>query len=263
MIDFEKYFKSIHFEIIDKKDDIYFYGIRNENVYSSKYTNKMDLVFMKYDTDKKSIFHNYTRQYEDLLKTSIHKNIRLLEIGVYKGGSLLGWREYFKNASVIIGIDINPQCKVYENINDNIFVEIGNATDQQFIRQINDKFGPFDIIIDDGSHVNIDVIQSFELLFPLLNNQGLYIVEDTCVFKNPLFNKSEYKNHLEYFSSYIPLINQWNLLDGDKQNNSVDPHQIIKKTDNIFEYSIGNILFGNSMICIKKDVKYNWIKNNQ
>jgi SAM-dependent methyltransferase len=260
MIDFQKYFTIIHFEISTKPDDIYFYGIRNEIPYSPK-INQMDTIFSKYNTDKKSSEHNYTRNYETLLHPYIHKNVRLLEIGVANGGSLQGWREYFRNSSVIVGVDINEKCKGFQSINDNIYVEIGDGTNKLFMESINEKFGPFDIIIDDGSHLNKDVINSFELLFPLLNNNGLYLVEDTCVFKNPNFVKSEYPNHIEYFSKYLPLINQWNLMDGDKKSNSVDPWKIIKTTDNVFEYSIGNILFSNSFICIKKEVKYHWINN--
>jgi hypothetical protein len=34
------------------------------------------------------------------------------------------------------------------------------------------------------------------------------------------------------------------------------------KTDNIFEYSLGDIVFTNAAIIIYKDVKYHWININ-
>src|SRR5262249_42029369 len=38
--------------------------------------------------------------------------------------------------------------------------------------------GPFDIIIDDGSHIPQHVIASFQALFPLLADDGIYVIED-------------------------------------------------------------------------------------
>jgi hypothetical protein len=39
--------------------------------------------------------------------------------------------------------------------------------------------GRFDIIIDDGSHVNGHVIDTFKFLFPRLKDGGIYVIEDT------------------------------------------------------------------------------------
>ena len=59
-------------------------------------------IFNKYDSDKNSKFHNYSRQYEELLKKYRGGDIRLLEIGVHQGESLKIWREAFPNAEKII-----------------------------------------------------------------------------------------------------------------------------------------------------------------
>ena len=37
----------------------------------------------------------------------------------------------------------------------------------------------FHIIIDDGSHINEHVIETFNLLFPKLKDGGVYVIEDT------------------------------------------------------------------------------------
>ncbi len=66
-------------------------------------------------------------------------------------------------------------------------------------------YDSFDIIIDDGSHMNRDVIKSFELLFPLLNDNGIYIVEDTICYKSHHYIDTNYENHLQYFFKYAPL----------------------------------------------------------
>ena len=134
----------------------------------------LDVIFDKYDTDKNTKFHNYTRQYNTLLKDFRDKPIKYLEIGVLNGGSIKAFREAFKNSTCLLGVDIDNRCKNYEDIENNLFIEIGDATDINFVQSITKKYGTFDIILDDGSHRNIDVISSFELLFPLLNDDGIY-----------------------------------------------------------------------------------------
>jgi hypothetical protein len=121
----------------------------------------LETNFSKYPTDKKFDFHNYTRQYESLLRDFRDKPIKYLEIGVFNGGSINAMKETFLNAQRIVGLDIDPRCKKYEDTSKNIFVEIGNATESDFIKKITDKFGTFYIILDDGSNINKDVIQSF------------------------------------------------------------------------------------------------------
>lgn len=220
----------------------------------------LDTIFSKYNTDKNNSFHNYSRQYDKLFSEYRDKQLRYLEIGVYKGESLKAMREVFKNAQVIVGIDINHSCKSYEDEKNNIYVEIGNATDKNFMKTIIDKYGPFDIILDDGSHVNRDVIKSFEFLFPLLNDNGLYIVEDTICYKSDNYIDKSYDNHLQYFFKFTPFLNQWrhDSTNGIKDN-CIDPFKIHKKTRNIFEYSIDKIEYGCSYIAISKKIRSHWI----
>ena len=220
----------------------------------------LDAIFLKHNTDKNSNFHNYTRQYDKLLNGLRDKPIKYLEIGVFNGGSVKAFREVFANSTCILGLDIDTRCKEYENLENNIYIEIGNATDPDFIKNITEKYGTFDVILDDGSHNNRDVIQSFELLFPLLNDDGLYIVEDTICYKSPYYIDANYENHLTYFFKYIPYLNQWRYdsTEGIKDH-CVDPFKINKKTKNVFEYSIDKIEFGCSYIAISKKIRTHWI----
>lgn len=217
-------------------------------------------IFNRHNTDKNSFFHNYTRQYEKLLNDYRDKPIKYLEIGVYNGGSIKASREYFHNSTCILGLDINNDCKKYEDVSNNIFVEIGDATDPDFINKITEKYDKFDIILDDGSHINSDVFKTFELLFPLLNDNGLYIVEDTICYKNNSFIKNNSINHLEYFFNFTKYLNQWRYdsTEGIKDN-CVDPYKIMKKTNNVFEYSIDKIEYGCSYIAIYKKIRSHWI----
>jgi len=219
-----------------------------------------DVIFNKYDTDKNTKFHNYTRQYNTLFKEFRDKPIKYLEIGVFNGGSIKAFKEAFRNSTCIVGLDIDNRCKKYEDIDNNIFIEIGDATNIDFIKSITEKYGTFDVILDDGSHINKDVIKSFELLFPLLNDDGLYIVEDTICYKDNCYIVQSYENHLQYFFNYVKYLNQWrhDSTDGIKDH-CIDPFKIQKKTNNVFEYSIDKIEYGCSYIAIYKKIRTHWI----
>jgi hypothetical protein len=162
---------------------------------------------------------------------------------------------------LLVGIDITPKSKIFEDKSNHIFIEIGNATDPIFIQRLIGMYGRFDVILDDGSHINRDVIKSFELLFPLLNDNGIYVVEDTACYKSPEFIDRAYENHLQYFFNYTRFLNQWRLDSTEGvRDRCVDPYKILKKTDNVFEYSIDKIEYGCSYIAIHKKIRKHWIK---
>ena len=220
-------------------------------------------IFDRHNTDKNSSFHNYCRQYDVLLKQfRERKTIKYLEIGVCNGDSLRAIYESFPNAELIVGIDINQECKIHENSSKNIFVEIGNATSDAVIHEITEKYGHFDIILDDGSHYNQDVIATFELLFPLLNEDGVYIVEDTICYKLPGYQHAQIPHHLSYFTEYIYYLNQSRYDSTDEssiKDHCIDPFKIEKKSANIFECTIDKIEFGCSYIALFKKTRKHWI----
>jgi hypothetical protein len=134
----------------------------------------------KYGTDKIS-GHSYIEHYTTHFADRKNDPVRLLEIGVggYEdpdagGASLRMWRDYFQNGK-IHGIDIHKK-----NISeDRIHVHIGSQTDRGFLHSVVESMGGLDLVVDDGSHVNADVIATFQILFPLLSDNGIYVVEDT------------------------------------------------------------------------------------
>lgn len=103
--------------------------------------------------------------------------IRMLEIGVFAGGSLEIWQDYLGPAATIVGVDITAIA--VENA-PGFDVHIGDQADPDFLRRVAAESGPFDVVIDDGGHQMHQQIASFESLYPLLNDDGLYVVEDTC-----------------------------------------------------------------------------------
>ena len=103
--------------------------------------------------------------------------VKMLEIGVLTGGSLEIWQRYLGPTATIVGADIASLAR--QNAPD-FKIHIGDQADADFLRKMVEKSGPFDIVIDDGGHTFDQQRTSFDVLYPLLNDGGVYIVEDIC-----------------------------------------------------------------------------------
>lgn len=166
----------------------------------------LDKIAIKYGTDKSSLIHNYCNKYEKHLPFNRLDHISILEIGVFRGSSLKMWGEYYENAK-ILGIDINPDCKQYAS--NKVSIEIGSQTDAAFIEKIAQEHGPFDLIIDDGSHMQSHIIFSFNCLFKHLKPSGIYIVEDaSCSYwKKYEGGLNKIGTSVEYFKTLVDAVN--------------------------------------------------------
>ena len=111
--------------------------------------------------------------------------INILEIGVDEGHSLRIWREFFPKAK-ICGIDIVEKKFTIENVE----ILKGDQSDLNFLESLINKYKNFDIIIDDGSHQSKHIIKSFNFLFPYLNTNGIYVIEDLQTSYIPRFGGS-------------------------------------------------------------------------
>lgn len=144
-------------------------------------------IGIKYNTDKTNNWHSfngksYLHIYENYFFNLKEKKINILEIGVKNGNSLRVWKEYFPNAN-ICGLDLNADCLKHSE--DRIEVFVGSQNDPEIIKNIIDKYKNFDIIIDDGSHINELIVDSFNLLSPYMKNSGIYIIEDlNCSYQD-------------------------------------------------------------------------------
>ena len=122
---------------------------------------------------------HYFEAYERFFAKYRNKDLSILEIGVFKGGSLQMWKNYFKgscNKVMVYGIDIDPECKQLEE--DNIKIFIGSQEDRDFLHKVKKEIGKVDILIDDGGHTMNQQIVSFEELFDLVDENGIYLCED-------------------------------------------------------------------------------------
>jgi len=128
----------------------------------------------------KGTVHDYINTYNSLFEP-IKNDVKLiLELGVAEGGSMCLWRNYFPIAS-IIGVDLRPQCKQWSLPEHGMSVILGDVTNRQTFKYINQEI---DIIIDDASHIKEQTIASFDILYPKLKQGGLYIIEDIYPFED-------------------------------------------------------------------------------
>ena len=197
-----------------------------------------------YKTDKHE--HGYTKIYEKYFESLRDKKLQILEIGIADGKSLLTWSDYFKN-STIIGIDIHKINLIEKNLDrTNIKVHQGSQSDEYFIKEITNKYRNFDIIIDDGSHLRKDVIKSFHLLFPYLNNDGLYVVEDMQTSYNHFFGGNPFD--LKYSNSHMNFFKH--LTDRLNYQEIANPFYFANK----YDAKITNISFYHNLVFVRKGV---------
>jgi hypothetical protein len=134
-------------------------------------------------------FDIYDRHFHRFRDQEVH----LLEIGIYSGGSLDMWRDYFGPKAHIYGVDIEPACRVYEN--DKVKVFIGDQADRQFWSEFRQAVPVLDIVIDDGGHLPEQQIVSAEELLPHLRPGGIYCCEDVHGELNPFLSYVQGLHH--------------------------------------------------------------------
>ncbi len=133
----------------------------------------------------------------------------VVEIGICKGGSLQMWKNYFGKNAEIIGIDIDESTLAFAE--DQITVEIGSQSDQDFWKKFKEKYPRVDILIDDGGHTMRQQIVTFEEMFDHIAEDGVYLCEDMHSSYWGRFGGG-YKNptsYIEYTKNFIDYINAW------------------------------------------------------
>ena len=153
----------------------------------------------------KSIKHStYFHAYDDLLAKYRGKKITFVEIGILGGGSLFMWRDFFGPEARIIGIDINPEAKKWEEHGFEIFV--GSQSDEAFWKGFIEQVGEVDVLLDDGGHTYDQQIITFEMMISQIRDGGLLIVEDTHTSYQDGFGPRKF-SFLEYTKKLIDDIN--------------------------------------------------------
>jgi SAM-dependent methyltransferase len=137
----------------------------------------------------------------------------VLEFGVFHGGSLQMWRDYFGPQARIVGVDINPRLTSLGE--PGIEIVIGDQGDRGFLRKLAKDYGPIDVLIDDGSHQMSHQIATVEELYRAVQPEGVILVEDT--------HTSYWREHggglrtpysfMEYAKRLVDELNAWHTRD--------------------------------------------------
>ena len=190
---------------------------------------------------------HYFDIYDENFTKIRNKKITILEIGVFRGGSLRMWQNYFGPQINIIGIDIDPACKQYENNNTKIY--IGDQTNENFLKSIFNENEKPDIIIDDGGHTSNQQISSFNFLFEELKLGGVYLVEDIHTsYAKEFQDRDDQLTFIEYAKVLSDELNDWYRVKDYKFYK-----QIIDQVEvSYWSKFIYKICFYNSIISIEK-----------
>lgn len=173
---------------------------------------EIDELFNKYGSDKTR--NGYAPPYHALFKNLRDRPITFLEIGIgtmipgvhssmanyalsgyAPGGSLRAWRDYFPNGD-IHGVDIQPDTQFCD---DRITTHLCNSADAAAVEQLleSDNFPKqFDVVLDDGSHWDVNQLNTFKNLYKLVKPGGYYIIED--VIQNS-----------RIFTEFLPVIREF------------------------------------------------------
>lgn len=199
---------------------------------------------------------SYLAAYDVIFRDFKDGNISLLEIGIQNGGSLDIYAKYFTRASHLIGCDIEPKCSLLRYDDQRIRVVVGDADSSEAQDAIFSISNKFDIIIDDGSHLQKDIIRTFARYFSQVALGGIYIIEDLhasywAEYGGGLFHS---QSSIAFFKRLVDVVN------GEHWNNGVSPGLFLRAEFSCFDVDLDDALleqihsvtFQNSICVIRK-----------
>lgn len=214
-------------------------------------------------TDKKTglieyhntLSHAYYLHYAKYLHSKRFEVKKVLEIGIFKGHSMLLWNDYFPNAEIYgIDIDLNQTnigktpkdiCKGKDRIKLFEFDCSKKENVDNFIKEVG---GDFDLIIDDGSHHPTHQVLALLYYLPYLKDNGLFVMEDIIKEENTewvqreedifkLFNEQNgvKGNEISYFKDFLDGLENDNSLKRFGISDEID-RSVLKSIDNVKVY---------------------------
>ena len=177
-------------------------------------------------TDKNTI-HSYLPLYQKLLISKKETAKNVLEVGIYRGGSIKLWRDFFTNANVY-GLDIMNINNVWEGIKNNEKIILHTSTDAYnndfFITHFLNKNIKCDFMLDDGPHTLESMKQFIKLYSQIMTDDGILIIEDVQDWRWINKLKNEVPENLKQFIKVYDLRQNKNRYDDivftiDKSNN--------------------------------------------
>ncbi len=203
----------LDYDVIKTKIDL------REEIVRSGTMNDLEAFFFCKDHRVITKWLHYFEVYERHFSKYRNQAPVVMEIGVFKGGSLQMWKDYFGEGAQIIGIDIDENTKAFEE--EQVSIEIGSQEDRDFLRHLKEKYPKVDVLIDDGGHTMNQQIITFEEMFPHISYGGTYLCEDLHTSYMRRFGGG-YRNpdsYIEYSKNFIDYIHAWLREDAQLQPN--------------------------------------------
>jgi len=182
-------------------------------------------------------WRHYFNIYEKHFARFRGREVHVLEIGVFSGGSLDMWRDYFGPKVRLYGVDIEPACKAYES--DTVRIFVGDQADRGFWSRFRTAVPRLDIVIDDGGHIYDQQRVSLEELLPHLQLGGVYVCEDI---------HGEFHSFSSYLAGLAGMLNQ-----GEVTNHPDDNERRLASKTSPFQAAISSISFYPQLVAIEKN----------
>ena len=186
-------------------DDLMFETVHTDKTYKTR-------IQHAHPVTGELMTHSYANFYGPILNSKRHTVANVLEIGVWRGGSLTGWANYFDNANVY-GMDTVNMF----DINKNDGVDMCLPKNAKFI--CDDAYNPmvlekhfsdvkFDVIIDDGPHTKESQLFTLNYFHNKMRKNGVIFIEDVGSWENHN-NVCEYiYDNFEGDKNYLTLIDR-------------------------------------------------------
>ncbi|BEI38351.1 hypothetical protein PHIN8_02950 [Polynucleobacter sp. HIN8] len=167
---------------------------------------KKTLSQIFYSANNSSIKHeSYFAVYESLFNKFRGGEVTFLEVGVFNGGSLNMWKEYFGSKARIIGVDLNPVA--LKLIDQGFEIYIGDQESKSFWLDLKSRIGKVDIILDDGGHKNLQQAVTLYYGADLVSDGGLVVIEDVHTSYFRRFGNPGYFSFVNFSKRIIDIVN--------------------------------------------------------
>lgn len=167
------------------------------------------------------IYHRHFQKF-------VGKEVHVVEVGIYSGGSLDMWKAYFGPKCRIYGVDLEGACKAYEDERTQVFV--GDQSDRGFWREFRKQVPQVDILVDDGGHVPEQQIVTLEEILPHIRPGGIYLCEDV-------------HGELNRFGAYVYGLGQaLNAIARNDGSEAVVPSNFQKAISSIHQYPFVTVI---------------------
>lgn len=158
-------------------------------------------------TDKNTV-HSYLPLYQNLLESKKESAKNVLEVGIFGGGSIKLWGDFFTNAHVY-GLDIIHIDNIWHEIKNKPNITLYTSTDAYnndfFNTHFLNKNMKFDFMLDDGPHTLESMLHFIRLYSQLMTEDGILIIEDVQSWDWIELLKMQVPEHLKQYIKVYDL----------------------------------------------------------